>query len=213
LINALESSRYEKIEKIEPVYLRMKTRAIIENTDGFRWDIFVNQVCRGLTFSQNMASRAKPLKKLEKIMIHFASLEDIFIFKSVTSRSRDREDMYILFSHGLDVNIIKNEIQRQSQMDESRAWLSYFFVGLDELVEEYKVIFPDYDEFLKLAESEMIERLILEFITKPRTIDDLITILKCNKKEIRNSLHILQKKGLIAKKDDKYLLKNKEKIH
>lgn len=36
--------------------------------------------------------------------------EDIFVFKSVTSRDRDREDMYTLFTRGLDFDIIRDEI-------------------------------------------------------------------------------------------------------
>lgn len=208
LINALKQSGYKSIEKIDQIYLQMKTRAIIENTDGFRWDIFVNKVCDGLTFSKEMVSRTQPFKRFENIDIYLVSPEDVFIFKAVTSRPRDREDMFTLFSHGLDIDTIKKEILKQSQIDRDNAWLSYFFVGLDELVEEYKVIFPEYDEFLELAENEMTERLILEFITKkPRTVKDLASILKCNEKEIRNSLHVLQKKGSIIKKDDRYLLK------
>ena len=183
----------------------MKTRAVIENEEGFRWDIFVNIVCGGLTLSKEMRSRAQLFKKLNHITIHLVSPEDIFIFKAVTSRPRDREDMFALFSHGLDIKIIKEEIRRQARLDTNKAWLSYFFFGLDELTEEYKVIFPEYDWFLKTAEHEMMQRLIIEFIKKkPRTIDDLVLLLKCEKKEIKQVLTNLQKKGEIRKKDDTY---------
>ena len=205
LIKSLYKAGYDKMETKDAIYIKMKTREIIENKDGFRWDIFVNKVCGGLSFSKDMQKRAKPFKNFSNIKTYLISPEDIFIFKAVTSRPRDREDMLSLFSHGLDINIIKNEIQKQTQLDEDRAWLSYFFVGLDELVSEYNVIFPDYDEFLKLAEEEMLEKLILEFIQrKPRSLKDLVSILKCDKEEIKPIIKELIKNDKISLSKVKY---------
>jgi len=183
----------------------MKTREIIENNDGFRWDIFVNKICGGLSFSKDMKERAKQFKKLSKIKIYLISLEDVFILKSVTSRPRDREDMFSLFSHGLDIDIIRNEIQKQAKLDEDKAWISYFFVGLDELVNEYNVIFPGYNEFLKLAEEEMLEKLIIEFIRqRPRSLSELTSKLRCGKKEVMHILDKLIKKDKISKHKEKF---------
>ena len=121
LLNALCKSGYKNIEHIEPIYQRMKTRAIVENTDGFRWDIFVNTVCDGLTLSKTMMSRSNLFKKLPHMTIYLVSPEDIFIFKAVTSRPRDREDMFTLFTHGLNIDAVQHEIQVQSQMDQQKA--------------------------------------------------------------------------------------------
>jgi len=116
--------------------------------------------------------------------------------------------MFTLFSHGLNIEIIKKEIQKQAKIDENKAWLSYFFVGLDELVSEYDVIFPNYDEFLKLAEEEMLEKLILEFIQKkPRSLNDLASILKCDKNEIKQVLEELIKQSKISKIKGKLYIK------
>jgi len=205
LIKTLYKTGYNKIETEDPIYIKMKTRDIIENKDGFRWDIFVTKVCGGLSFSKDMQKRAKPFKIFSNIRTYLISPEDIFIFKAVTSRPRDREDMFSLFSHGLDINIIKNEIQKQAQLDEDKAWLSYFFVGLDELVNEYNIIFPDYDEFLKLAEEEILEKLILEFIRrKPRSLNDLVSILKCDREEINPILKDLMGNDKISLFQGKY---------
>lgn len=73
LIDALNKSGYKHIEEIDEIYLKMKTRAIIENQDGFRWDIFVNKVCNGLTFSEDMSLRTQLFKKLKKIEIKLVS--------------------------------------------------------------------------------------------------------------------------------------------
>jgi len=205
LIKTLYKSGYNKIEIKDPIYIKMKTREIIENKDGFRWDVFVNKVCGGLSFSKDMQERAKPFKTFSNINIYLISPEDIFIFKSVTSRPRDREDMFTLFSHGLEVNIIKNEIQKQAKLDEDKAWLSYFFVGLDELVSEYKIIFPEYKEFLRLAEEEMLEKLIIEFIQqKPRSLNELVSKLKCDKEEVKRVLEKIIKEDKISKSNGKF---------
>lgn len=212
LIKTLYKSGYNKIETKDTVYTKMKTREIIENIDGFRWDIFVNKVCGGLSFSEDMQKRSKPFKKFSNIKTYLVSPEDLFIFKSVTSRPRDREDMFALFSHGLDIDIIKKEIQKQAKLDEDKAWLSYFFVGLDELVNEYNIIFPDYDKFLKLAEEETLEKLIIEFIQKkPRSLNDLVTMLKCSKDEIRQILEELIQQKKISKFKGKFYLDEKKK--
>ena len=208
LITALQKSGYKKIEQVTLIYRRMKTRAIIENNDGFRWDVFVNTVCGGLSLSDGMIARAQPFKKLNNITISLVSPEDIFIFKAVTSRPRDREDMFVLFTHGLDMTSIKQEIKQQAKLDESTAWLSFFFVGLDELVEEYHVIIPRYNEFLQMAENDMTERLILIFLQKkPQTIHELTMLIQCEEKDIIESLSVLQTKRLIQEKNGKYYQK------
>lgn len=205
LIKTLFKSDYNEIKAKDPIYIKMKTREIIENNDGFRWDIFVNKVCGGLSFSKDMQKRAKPFKKLNNIKIYLISPEDIFILKSVTSRTRDREDMFALFSHGLEIDIIKNEIQKQAKLDEDKAWLSYFFVGLDELISEYNIIFPNYYEFLRLAEEDMLEKLIIEFIKqKPRSLTELISKLRCEKEEIKQILEELIKRNKISASKGKF---------
>lgn len=205
LLTALQKSGYKKIEHITSIYRRMKTRAIIENHDGFRWDVFVNTVCGGLSLSHGMIARAQPFKQLNNITISLVAPEDIFIFKAVTSRPRDREDMFVLLSHGLDMTIIKEEIKQQTNIDKSTAWISFFFVGLDELVEEYHVIIPRYGEFLQMAENEMTERLILAFLQKKsRTLHELATLLQCEEKDIIESLTVLQKHRLIHEKNGKF---------
>lgn len=207
LIKILLKSGYQKIETNDPSYIQMKTREIIENADGFRWDIFVNKICGGLLFSEDMQKRSKSFKEFTNVKTYLVSPEDIFILKSVTSRPRDREDMFTLFSHGLNVEIIKKEIQKQAKLDENKAWLSYFFIGLDELVNEYDVIFPDYDEFLRLAEDEMLEKLILRFIQKkPCSLHDLSSTLKCDKNEIIQILEELIKQDKISRFKGKFYI-------
>ena len=211
LIQALIKSNYRLIKSQEIAYLQMRAREIIENEDGFRWDIFVDRICGGLSFSEAMKSRAEPFMKFSHIETFLISPEDIFILKAVTSRPRDREDMFSLFSYGLDNGIIKNEIKRQAQIDQNKAWLSYFFIGLDELVDQYNIVYPDYDEFLSYAEEEMLEHVIKTLIErKPRSIKELVKRLKIDKKEIVMKLDQLKKSNIIVEKQKTFQVKKTE---
>ncbi len=49
-------------------YAKMNTSAILENSDGFRWDLFVQVVCNGLQLSESMAKRSIELFSLEKFL-------------------------------------------------------------------------------------------------------------------------------------------------
>ncbi|HMA83148.1 MAG TPA: DUF6036 family nucleotidyltransferase [Candidatus Thermoplasmatota archaeon] len=208
LTQALLQTGYQRQIDKNPIYLKMKTRDIIENEDGFRWDIFIHKVCGGLTFSEGMKKRSVPFEKFSNINTFLLSPEDLFIFKAVTSRPRDREDMFSLFSHGLDTNVIKNELQDQAKLDESKAWLSYFFVGLDELVTKFHIIFPDFDMYRLLAEDEMIERIILDLIQqKPKSLDDLESKVKIDKEGIKPFIKKLIDTDKIIFSNGKYSIK------
>jgi len=84
-------------------------------------------VCGGLKLSDAMAKRARNLFSMERGSVNMISLEDIFIFKSITSRERDREDMYLLFLQGLDFKVISDEIIWQNDNNMSAAWVAFFF--------------------------------------------------------------------------------------
>jgi hypothetical protein len=166
---ALEASGYSRPARIDAPYRAMRAGAILENRDGFRWDIFVKTVCGGLSLSPGIAKRAKDFGNFTNVCIKNVSPEDIFIFKAVTSRPRDRDDMFVLFSNGLDFNEIKHEINGQSKASNDKAWVAFFFVGLDEMVEKYGTMIPNYDEFLEMAEKDALEKLAAQ--KTPKNID------------------------------------------
>jgi hypothetical protein len=73
-------------------YNEMQTSAILENQDGFRWDLFLNKVCGKLTLSPDMQKRATPLYQGSKLKVLTASKEDLFLFKGITTRDADLDD-------------------------------------------------------------------------------------------------------------------------
>lgn len=163
--NALARMDYF-IPAIREPYKQMQASLIMENQDGFRWDIFVNVVCGGLRLSKSMRERALTLFSMESISVYMISPEDIFVFKSVTSRERDREDMYLLFLQGLDFEVIRNEIIRQNEENKNGAWIAFFFNGLEEMVDRYSIVIPYFGEFHDMAYSDMLSQMILDRLKK-----------------------------------------------
>lgn len=159
LTRALEANGYSRPERIDVPYRAMRAGAILENKDEFRWDIFAKTVCGGLSLSSGMEKRAGAFGKFAKVDARILSPEDIFVFKAVTSRPRDRDDMFVIFSSGLDFGRIKREIASQSKACQSRAWVAFFLVGLDEMIEKHGAVIPGYDGFLRLAEKDVYEKL------------------------------------------------------
>jgi len=162
------------VPAIRGPYKQMQASLIMENQDGFRWDIFVNVVCGGLRLSKSMMERALTLFSMDRISVHMISPEDIFVFKSVTSRERDREDMYLLFLQGLDFEVIRNEIIRQNEQNKNGAWIAFFFNGLEEMVDRYSIVIPYFEEFHDLAYNDMLSQMILDRLKKGNATEEEI---------------------------------------
>ena len=141
----------------------MNTSAVLENPDGLRWDIFVNVICNGLILSEGMIKRAKKWLNYDKVEVYAISPEDTFVFKSVTSRERDRDDMNTLFIHGLDFDNIKAEMIWQAKNSTDRAWLAFFYIGLEKLKDKYDLKIPYLNEFYKIACRERDIKTVLEY--------------------------------------------------
>ena len=184
LRDALVRTGYS-VPAVRGPYRQMQASLIMENRDGFRWDIFVIVICGGLRLSDAMLCRAVELFRFDRVLVHMISLEDIFIFKSVTSRERDREDMYQLFSQGLDFTVIRDEIIWQNEQDRNVAWLAFFFNGVEEVVERYSVVIPFYDEFHDLAYSDMVSQMILDRLGKgDANVEELVRELGVEDMEV-----------------------------
>lgn len=178
---------------------------------GFRFDIFLGKVCGKLRLSENMKSRAEHYGTFGNLKIFLLSREDIFIFKGITERERDLDDMAVLYRKGLDHNIIIKEIEEQSK-DSPQEWGAFIFVKLEELEEKYKVSIPWKREFARKVES-VVERIIIDKIKNGiNTVEKLSSDLKQPEYFIRRELNRLITKGIIGvdktKKPYIYFVKN-----
>ena len=196
LKDALLECGYE--EKYLPAYPKMGSRLVMENKDGFRWDVFIKVVCHGLILSHNMMNRCTEMKfDFKNLKIFLLSKEDVFLFKGITERERDLEDMHTLYLQGLDFEIIKEEIKWQSE-NSGIAWIAYFFQRLMRLQEEYGIIVPNIKEIEKMAEEDAAISLILEKIHRRKyTMEELVEELKEDENWIRELIQKLEKQGKI----------------
>jgi len=134
LKSALSECGYK--EKHLSLYERMGSRIVMENEDGFRWDIF-------------MISRSAKKFDFKNLNLFLLSKEDIFLFKGITERERDLEDMHTLFLQGLDFDVMKKEIKWQSENSDT-AWIAFLFQRLKKLQEEYGIaILPGLHSFFR----------------------------------------------------------------
>ena len=83
--------------------------------DDSRIDIFLKQVGKMLRLTRGIIKRAKLYQSYGKLDVSLVSNEDIFLFKSMSSRSGDIEDCDRLIQEELDYGIIYDEIIEQSK--------------------------------------------------------------------------------------------------
>ncbi|MCW4006264.1 MAG: hypothetical protein NWF04_06700 [Candidatus Bathyarchaeota archaeon] len=184
--------------QITRAYNKMQTSAILENQDGFRWDLFLNKVCNALTLSSNMKSRAPPLYKGSRLKVFLASKEDLFLFKGITAREADLDDLRILAQSGLSWEIVSQECKSQSQVS-GVCWEDALYQNLLDLKVKYSIQAPIEKALRQTAEQKIIEKTLLRQIQKGnRTIKSIAAEIKEPPNFIQDELKRLADKGLIT---------------
>ena len=101
----------------------------------------IRQVCNALTLSTAMKSRATQLHTKGFLQVFLASKEDIFLFKGITEREADLDDMRLLAESGLNWNIMYQECQNQSTST-GRLWENALYQKLIDLKEKHHIESP-----------------------------------------------------------------------
>jgi hypothetical protein len=200
LTTALKSLNYKNPDSavITRAHGRMQANEILESEDGFRWDIFVRKVCNALTFSEEMKSRAKQLLTKGKLEIQLASKEDLFLFKGVTEREADLDDMRLLAESGLDWNIVRQECQKQSTIS-GVPWEDALYQNLIDLKEKHHIESPIEKQLRTAAATKLIEiALIREIEGGNNTVKGIAHKIKEPQSFVRAELNRLANKGVIT---------------
>jgi hypothetical protein len=92
--------------------------------DDFKIDLFLDKICGKMEFSEKMALRAKLIFQGQNIFVSSASMEDVFVFKTITDRLGDKTDCEAVLNKEPDWNIILDEILSQSKKGEA-VWVTY----------------------------------------------------------------------------------------
>jgi len=199
LTKTLKDLRYDTPSPhiITKAYREMQANEILENEDGFRWDIFIRQVCNAITLSTAMKSRATKIYAKGFLKVLLAAKEDLFLFKGITEREVDLDDMRLLAESGLNWNIINQECQNQSTST-GRLWENALYQKLIDLREKYHIEAPIEKALGKRAEEKLIEITLMEEIKKGNnTVSAISKAIEEPGYFVRESLNKLARKGLV----------------
>lgn len=116
LLTTLRGMGYEELREPGEEYQRLEAKLVVRNDDGCQIDLFNKQIADKLLFSQGMETRSEDLRNEGHLSVRMASLEDIFLFKSVAERPDDIDDMATLIQTELDFDEIEDEIAAQVEL-------------------------------------------------------------------------------------------------
>ena len=145
--------------------------AIFADGGGFRLDVFCQSVLRGLVFTKAMQERSEKFADFGKLRLFLVSNEDIFLFKSITERPRDVDDMASLVMVGLNWETIYREAEEQSKIS-GMIWPAFLFIKLEELRDAKGIAAPGLTRLRKLAEKLMLEWLVAQKLERGLTAAD-----------------------------------------
>ena len=133
---------------------------ILEAASGLRLDLFHRQVCNALELTDTIKARATHFGDFGKLHIYLMAPEDIVLFKGITEREADLEDIRILAEAGLDWGVVEEECLSQIG---SGKWAILLLDKLDELRARYGIS-PRLDRLRGHAESYVLEETFLNII-------------------------------------------------
>ncbi len=186
LMKALLDVQYRElaVNMLPSAYLNLSASAVLENSDGFRWDVFEKVVAGKLALTETMKPRATPSYRKNKLTLFLLSKEDIFLMKSVTDRDRDLEDMYLLARSGLDYDAIFEECIVQSELTDS-VWESGLYDRCKELDERYGLKVPFMRKLRRVAEEKLMMRVLTRLIGEGHHSES--ALITASKGELRPS--------------------------
>jgi hypothetical protein len=201
LVGALKDARYRELtpRMLAKPYLNLSASAVLENADGFRWDVFERVVANKLALTGTMRSRAKPGYRNTRLTLLLLSKEDIFLMKSVTERDRDLEDMFLLGRTGLDYNAVFEECTVQSELTDS-VWESGLYDRCEELDSRYGLKVPFMRKLRMIADEKHVTRALMNLIREGHDSENALIEASKDKlkpSDIKFGLDALLKKGAI----------------
>lgn len=140
--------------KLDKPYDQLRVTALYKRKGAPQWDLYVGKVCGCLPLSPGMRQRATLVEpSLKRLRIHACSAEDIFVFKSITEREADLDDLDLLATRGVDWKTIQAEMEWQGEHGD-RTWTVIFHDRLQELADRGYTI-PILPRLRQLAEDDL----------------------------------------------------------
>lgn len=161
LVEATETAGFIAVPDPGEEYRELGARTIMEGPSGIRFDLFEQVICRKLAFSPSMQRRSTEEATFGTLTLRLASAEDIFLFKGVTDRPDDLDDMSVLAAGGLDWDTIKEEFLSQ---ESGRNWASHLVGKLEDLADKYDIVAPITAELREWTEVRAMGAAVSAFL-------------------------------------------------
>jgi len=150
LLESLTSLGFKRKKPTE-TYKKMEINIILEKGD-FRFDLFLQKVFKKISLTNEMKNRAINILKIKHLNVFLCSNEDIFIFKSMTTRKGDLEDCITLAKRGINWDIILKEVQSQIKHSGEEVWITWIGERLD-ILEDEGINIPIIKEINELRDN------------------------------------------------------------
>ena len=133
------------------------TALAVYKKDESRIDVFLKQVGKMLFLTKSMIKRAEKYKKFGKLDVYLVSNEDIFLFKTMTSREGDILDCDKIMQGEVNYDIIYGEIVEQSK-EEGKRWFFWVYENLCKLEDHNGIKIPIKNKVFELVKKYWSER-------------------------------------------------------
>ncbi len=174
--NALEKSGFHEIHKLEKPYQQMAASGIWENKEEFRLDVFVKTVCNALELTPSVEKRSELLEKFGNLTVKMFSSEDLILFKGITDRPADTEDVStIIKSAKVNWDVVLEECTLQSK---KRAWHGSLLNKINEIEEKDKLTIPITKELQKLSDRAILAQFYKDKREEGKRHEEILKELK-----------------------------------
>jgi len=162
--------------RLENEYQLMGAYGILEDANEFRLDIFSKTVCGALSLSKGMVQRAEPFGTFGMLEVRLVSNEDVVLFKGITQRARDADDIAaVVRSSKVDWGIILEECKSQSMQ---HKWYGLLYNKFSEIEEKHGIIAPILDALLELDRKEILKEAYAGMLSRGMGKEDALSELK-----------------------------------
>jgi len=207
-ISAAKKAGIKLAENLGGEYKNIGASVIMVADSGIQLDLFNRVVCNALEVKETVVARANHYRDLGKLHLYLMSPEDIVLFKGITEREADLEDIRTLIEMGINWEIVEDECLSQ---ESSERWSNFLLDKLSDLYVRYRIniklskikehadyhiLRKAFETFMKDGEMRFID---LQRIVKEKT--------SYSESWTREKLKDLEKEGLIeSRKSGRHML-------
>ncbi|MDE1866848.1 MAG: winged helix-turn-helix transcriptional regulator [Thaumarchaeota archaeon] len=204
LIDVMKDSGFVRVNLPGKEYRSLDATAIMERPNKMRFDIFTRKVCGKLEIGEKMQSRAAVYRTFGNLEVCLMSGEDILLFKGMTDRMADLDDMLVLVQRGIDWSIVRDECFSQNK---SAQWADLLGTKLLDLRERHGIRTPIIKEILDKADMDLLERSFRKILGDremnfKEIADAVLQRFGYSQSWTRNQIKVLEKRGKIKRRKE-----------